>query len=150
MAKNAIVVRGLYGLLDEKAVKDWSEKHGFDLKIFNWEQLGHTQRYIRACKEPIDLIGFSKGAEIVYAAARNCSDILFDRLITIGTYHTVTSSFGTQRRPTLRNIKQHLNFVEKFQQPAGFENNPINIDLGKVEHMKSVSVALKLLDEKYS
>ena len=146
MSKNAIFIRGLNGVMDDAAAIEWAKKREFDLKIFNWQPMAPIVTYINKLRDPIDLIGFSKGAEIAYAVAQQMPHIWFDRMITVGAYHTVTSSFGTKRRPRLINVAKHWNFVEKFQQPEGFFNNPINIDLGDVSHFNSLKKALGILD----
>lgn len=148
MTKNLIAIRGLRGVMDDDAVIAFSKKHDYDLKIFNHTQYTDIVEYLTILKDPhTELLGFSKGAEVAYKVASMRPKFEFRRLITIGTYHTVTSSFGTKTRPVLKNVRVHYNFIEVFQQPANFDQNPINISLGEVSHYNSVKVALTLLEK---
>lgn len=146
--KNLIVFRGLNGALEETTVRKWSKEKNYIIKIFHHSELDKAISYVLSLSDRrhVEVLGFSKGAETAYALARDVDEVVFRRLITVGTYHTVTTSFSTGRRPPLPNVRKHWNFVEKHQQPKGFKTNTINVSLGVVSHFKSLSKALELMD----
>jgi hypothetical protein len=133
--------------MDDDTVSQWAANRGYRLWIFDhWEDSDIVEYIERIKYDYLMILGFSKGAETAYEVCRIADTSPVDLLLTVGTYHTVTSSFGN-RRPSLHNVKKHYNMIEDFQQPDDFEDNPINIDLGNVTHWGSVKAALEKLDE---
>lgn len=145
--KLIIAFRGLNGIMDDASLIYWAKANGYDVKIFQHYEMNKASSYLSKVKyKSIEILGFSKGAETAYAFCKSHKDRNFERLLTIGTYHTVTSSFGYSRLP-LKNVTAHLNFIEKHQQPKGFEDNAINISLGPTIHFDAVKKTLKMLDK---
>lgn len=146
--KHMIAFRGLNSVIDEQTLTDWCEENRYVLRVFNHEQTDAALTYALTLKTVhLELLGFSKGAESAYELAEDLVDVKkIRRLITVGTYHTVTTSFATKRRPKLKNVKVHYNFVETAQQPENFKANPINVSVGKVDHLTALKESFKLID----
>lgn len=147
--KYMIAFRGLGSALDEESLSDWCDRNNYVLKVYDYTQDEAALRYAMSIKSVhLEILGFSKGAETAYDLADDLGAAKkIKRMITVGSYHTVTTSFATKRRPPLPNVKEHWNFIETFQQPENFNVNPINVSLGNVAHLQSVKAALNLIDE---
>lgn len=144
---NLIVFRGLNNVLDKASVFAFAKKHNATLMVFSYFQVAEAGDYMKHLKGPIDIIGFSRGARSAYELADAHPNIPIRRLITIGSFHTVTSSFGNGKRPPLRNVGEHRNYIESHQQPQDFDKNPINISLGPIIHYDSVKAVLDILEK---
>jgi pimeloyl-ACP methyl ester carboxylesterase len=115
--------------------------------IFSYFQVAEAGDYMKHLIGAIDIIGFSRGARSAYELAAAYPNISIRRMITIGSFHTVTSSFGNGTRPPLKNVGEHRNYIESHQQPPDFNKNPINISLGPTIHYESVKKVLDILEK---
>ena len=146
MGKVLIVFRGLNNLLDDDSVVKWAQAHDYALKIFNYFEVDSAKQYVLGLKDSqIEVLGFSRGAVSAYDLCRATPNVQYKRLYTVGTYITVTQSFGNSR-PELDNVEMHRNYVEDFQQPDDFQDYACNISLGHCEHMASVKKALAIIE----
>lgn len=143
-----IAFRGLGGAMEEVELRAWAKRNNYILKIYHHSQLDKAMTFVLSLpkKANVEILGFSKGAETAYELARDTDEVAYRRMLTVGTYHTVTTSFATNRRPPLPNVRKHWNFVESHQQPKNFKKNPINISLGVVSHYKALSKTLNILE----
>lgn len=141
-----IAFRGLYNVFDDNSMKVWCDKFDYKLKIFSATQVEEAVKYASKLQsDHIEIFGFSRGAKSAYELAQATPNIKYKRMITIGSYHTVTSSFLTSRKP-LSNVLEHRNYIEKHQQPDDFNKNPINISLGNTYHYDALKKTLDILD----
>jgi len=144
--KHMIAFRGLNNIFEDSTMKKWCQKHDYKLRIFNYFEVADAIDYVTDLdSDHIEILGYSRGAVSAYDLAKKTPDIHYTRMLTVGSYHTVTSSFGNAR-PKLKNVGVHLNYIEKHQQPKGFFNNPINISLGECSHFKAVEKTLSMID----
>lgn len=148
MSKIIIAFRDLDGSLDEASLKAWAEKNAYTTKIFNFNQVDEATKFVESVdlkENMLEILGFSKGVESAYELARFTPEITYRRLLTIGTYWGVTKSFEPDGvRPPRKNVEDHKNYVEIFQQPNGFGANPINVSLGICKHQDAVRKALEI------
>jgi len=146
--KHLIIFRGLGGLLETEAIKKYSENNNYKLKIYHYTEIDNAIKYIQTIDknnfQHKEIWGFSKGAESAYETIELTPNSKYAKLITIGTYPTVTSSFG-ESRPIPSNVRKHKNYVESWQQPKEFTHNKNNISLGNVAHMEALSKTISIL-----
>ena len=144
--KHMIAFRGLNNIFEDATMKKWCDKNGYKLKVFNYYDLNDAADYVTELdSDHIEILGYSRGAVSAYSLAKITPKVQYKRMLTVGSYHTVTSSFG-RARPKLKNVHVHLNYIEKHQQPEGFFNNPINVSLGECSHFKAVEKTLSMID----
>lgn len=142
-----IAFRGLDNVFDDEAMKQWSKNHNYKLKIFSYYEVDKAVKFANSLvSDHIEIFGFSRGARSAYEFAQQTPTIRYKRLITVGAYHTVTSSFANTR-PPLPNVLEHRNYVERHQQPDGFSKNPINISLGDTYHYDALRKTLNILEK---
>jgi hypothetical protein len=142
-----IAFRGLNEALEVKTLSDWCKRNGYTLKIFSYHEVDKAVKYTASLNisSHIEVWGYSRGAVSAYELCKLTSKKRYAKLHTIGTYHTVTSSFGKNRK-RLVNVEEHKNYVESHQQSKGFKSNSINVSLGNVSHFEATKKALEIID----
>jgi pimeloyl-ACP methyl ester carboxylesterase len=145
MKKLLICFRGLNNIFEDDTAKKWAQEHGYELKVFNYFEVDEAESWIRKTNyDHIWLLGYSRGAVSAYDLAKRTPTMTYKRMLTVGSYHTVTSSFG-KSRPALPNVVVHRNYIETHQQPKDFAKNINNISLGKVSHFEAVKATFDLI-----
>ena len=139
-----IAFKGLNEAFESKVMTEWCRKNNYTLRIFGYKEVNQAIKYVNKTprESHIEVWGYSRGAVAGYDLIRLTPTIRYSRLHTIGTYHTVTSSFG-KSRPVPQNVSKHTNYVETHQQPKGFFKNPNNVSLGPVNHFEATKKALE-------
>ena len=141
-----IAFKGLNEAFETKVMTEWCRKNNYTLRIFGYKEVNQAIKYVNKTprESHIEVWGYSRGAVAGYDLIRLTPTIRYSRLHTIGTYHTVTSSFG-KSRPVPQNVSKHTNYVETHQQPKGFFKNPNNVSLGPINHFEATKKALELI-----
>jgi hypothetical protein len=141
-----IAFKGLNGAFETNTMTEWCRMNNYILKIFDYKEVDQAIKFVKTIPvdSHIEVWGYSRGAVAGYDLIRLTPTIKYDRLHTVGTYHTVTSSFGNSR-PVPQNVGRHTNYVETHQQPKDFFNNPNNVSLGPVNHFEATKKALEVI-----
>ena len=141
-----IAFKGLNEAFETKVMTEWCRKNNYTLRIFGYKEVNQAIKYVNKTprESHVEVWGYSRGAVAGYDLIRLTPTIKYDRLHTVGTYHTVTSSFGNSR-PVPQNVGRHTNYVETHQQPKDFFNNPNNVSLGPVNHFEATKKALEVI-----
>lgn len=144
--KYMIAFKGLNDAFETKVMTEWCRKNNYTLRIFGYKEVNTAIKYVNKTprESHIEVWGYSRGAVAGYDLIKLTPTIKYARLHTIGTYHTVTASFGKSRHVP-KNVNRHTNYVETHQQPKGFYKNPNNVSLGPVNHFEATKKALEII-----